>query len=144
MELQLIRESLNATSTEGRLLIDGKFFCYTVEDVVRAESGEWKKEVKVYGKTAIPYGRYPVLVTWSNRFKRMLTGVFGVPDFEGIRIHNGSSEQSSAGCIIVSYQKDDGPDGKRNRVINDKKAMNDLCKIVEAAQKKEKVYLTVV
>ncbi len=84
------------------------------------------------------------MATWSNRFQRILTGVFNVPDFEGIRIHNGSSDQSSAGCIIVSYKKDDGPDGKKNRLVNDKAAMNDLCKIVEEAQKKEKIYLTIV
>lgn len=139
MELLLHRKFLNENSTEGNLYIDGKWFCNTIEDKVRAKPGEWKPEVKVYGKTAIPYGKYPVLVTWSNRFKRMLTGVFNVPNFEGIRIHNGTSELSSAGCIIVSYKDDDN----NHKLVNDKAAMNDLCKIVEAAQKKEKVNITI-
>jgi hypothetical protein len=143
MELILERKVHNQDSTEGNLYVNGKWFCHTIEDKVRAKPGEWKKELKVYAKTAIPYGRYPVLVTWSNRFKRMLTGVFNVPDFEGIRIHNGSSEQSSAGCVIVSYKNDDG-DGNKNKVLNEKAAMNDLCRLVEDAQKKEKVYLTIV
>ncbi len=143
MQIILERKIHNENSTEGNLYVNGKWFCHTIEDRVRAKPGEWKKELKVYGKTAIPYGIYPVLVTWSNRFKRPLTGVFNVPDFTGIRIHNGSSENSSAGCIIVSYKNDDG-DGSNNRLINDPKAMNDLCDMVQEAQKKGKVYIHIV
>ena len=143
MELTLERVIFNPTSTEGNLYINGKWFCHTIEDKVRAKAGLWNRLLKVYAETAIPYGKYPVMVTWSNRFKRPLTGVFNVPDFEGIRIHNGTSEKSSAGCIIVSYKNDDGPDGNKNRLINDPAAMNDLCKLVQEAQSKEKVWLTV-
>jgi len=140
MELVLERKIHNADSTEGNLYINGKWFCNTIEDVVRAKPGEWKASLKVYAKTAIPYGIYPVLVTWSNRFKRMLTGVFNVPDFSGIRIHNGTSELSSAGCIIVSYKDDD----ENNRLINDKGAMNDLVDIISKVQQTEKVTLKIV
>lgn len=137
MDIHLERKIHNTKSTEGNLYINGKWFCHTIEDVVRAKPGMWSYKVKVYGKTAIPYGTYPVLVTWSNRFKRMLTGVFNVPDFEGIRIHNGSTELSSAGCIIISYT------ALKGSLVNDKKAMNDLCKLVADAQKKEKIAITI-
>ena len=140
MILTLSRKIFNKTSTEGNLYINGVWFCNTIEDVVRAKPGEWNKELKVYAKTAIPYGKYPVLVTWSNRFKRMLTGVFNVPDFEGIRIHNGTSELSSAGCVIVSYEDDD----INHKLLNDKRAMNDLTKLIEKTQKTEKIYLEIV
>jgi hypothetical protein len=140
MEIILERKIKNASSTEGNLYINGKWFCHTIEDVVRAAPGAWKSKLKVYAKTAIPYGVYPVLVTWSERFKRQLTGVFNVPDFSGIRIHNGTSEQSSAGCIIVSYKDD----AKNKRLVNDKDAMNDLCDVVTKAQATEKVYLSIV
>lgn len=140
MEIILERKIHNKTSTEGNLYINNNWFCHTIEDRVRAEVGQWKPELKVYGKTAIPYGRYPVLVTWSNRFKRMLTGVFNVPDFQGIRIHNGMTENSSAGCIIVSHKDDK----EHHSLINDRSAMDDICRLVEAAQKKEKVWITIV
>lgn len=140
MELLLHRKILNENSTEGNLYIDGAWFCNTIEDKVRAKPGEWKSELKVYAKTAIPYGKYPVQVTWSNKFKRLLTGVFNVPDFKGIRIHNGTSEISSAGCIIVSYKDDD----KNHLLINDKAAMNDLCNRVQAIQNFEKVSINIV
>lgn len=143
MNLILERKIKNALSTEGNLYVDGKWFCHTIEDVVRAKPGEWKAALKVKSKTAIPYGVYPVIVTWSPKFKRQLTLIDKVPDFSGIRVHNGSSEQSSAGCIIVSYKDDDG-DGNKNRIVNDKAAMNDLCKLIQDAQKKEKCWIDIV
>jgi hypothetical protein len=139
MELLLKRKIFNENSTEGNLYVDGKWFCNTIEDKVRAEPGKWSSDLKVFSKTAIPYGKYPVLVTWSNRFKRPLTGIFNVPNFTGIRIHNGTSEKSSQGCVIVSYKDDD----KNHVLVNEVKAMNDLCKLVEKAQKKEKIYITI-
>jgi hypothetical protein len=139
MELLLHRKILNDKSTEGNLYLNGKWFCHTIEDKVRAKNGFWNKLLKVYAQTAIPYGKYPVLVTWSNRFHRQLTGIFSVPDFEGIRIHNGTSELSSAGCIIVSYKND----GANHKLINDKLAMNDLTSIIELAQKREKITITI-
>lgn len=144
MELRLERKFLNKTSTEGNLYVDGKWFCHTIEDRVRAGKGAWSKHKKVYAQTAIPYGEYEVKVTWSNRFKRPLPLVINVPDFEGIRIHNGSSELSSAGCIIISYKNDDGPDGNKNRIVNDTKAMNDLTKLLEETQKNEKIILKII
>jgi len=140
MELLLHRKILNETSTEGNLYVNGKWFCNTIEDRVRAAPGQWHSSIKVYAETAIPYGRYPVLATWSNHFNRILTGVFDVPDFVGIRIHNGTSEKSSAGCIIVSYKDDD----LHHKLVNDKAAMNDLCEKVKEAQQKEKIWLTIV
>lgn len=144
MKLLLHRKYLHDNVTEGNLYIDigdgMKWFCNTVEDKVRAAPGKWYSKLKVYAETAIPYGRYPVMVTWSNRFKRMLTGIFNVPDFEGIRIHNGTSERSSAGCIIVSYKDNDNA----HTLINDKAAMNDLCNMVAKAQKKEKIFIEIV
>ena len=139
MELKLVRITLQKTYTEGELWVNGKFFCFTIEDKVRAKAGLWKKILKVYAQTAIPYGRYPVLVTWSNRFKRQLTAILNVPDFEGIRIHNGTSELSSAGCPIVSYARN-GP----GKLKQDSNAMNMLCDLVLAAQQKEKIFITIV
>jgi len=146
LELWIHRKILNENSTEGNFYIqqpDGKWkwFCHVIEDKVRAKPGDWKKELKVYAKTAIPYGRYRVFSTWSGRFKRLLTGVFGVPDFEGIRIHNGTTELSSAGCPIISYHDVSGEDS--NRLVNDKSAMNDLNILVLNHQKIGDCWITI-
>lgn len=139
MEIVLWRKIFNANSTEGNLYVNGKWFSHVIEDKVRAKPGEWTLGSKVYGKTAIPYGRYPVLATWSNRFKRILTLIYNVPDFSGIRIHNGTTELSSAGCPIISYKNVKG----MKRLENDITATNDLCEMVKKAQLKGKIFITI-
>ena len=50
----------------------------------------------------IPCGTYPVKVTWSPKFKRMLPLVLNVPGRSGIRVHQGTKPEHSRGCILVS------------------------------------------
>ncbi len=105
MELKLKRDLLNSSYTLGELFIDGVHFCYTVEDVVRDKNNDGDLddtgEAKVYGETAIPKGKYKVVLSMSNRFKVMMPEVLNVKDFEGIRIHKGNTAIDTHGCIIV-------------------------------------------
>jgi hypothetical protein len=57
MQIKVVRKEFTEKSTIGELFIDNNFFCYTLEDKVRAET-----EAKVYGQTAIPKGKYEVIV----------------------------------------------------------------------------------
>jgi hypothetical protein len=50
----------------------------------------------------IPPLFYPVSVTMSPKFKRMLPVLGGVPCRSGIRIHRGTKPEHSKGCILVS------------------------------------------
>ena len=50
----------------------------------------------------IPCGTYPVRVTWSPKFKRMLPLLLNVPGRSGIRVHRGTKPEHSRGCILVS------------------------------------------
>ena len=50
----------------------------------------------------IPAGTYPIAVTWSPKFKRMLPIVLNVPGRNGIRVHRGTKPEHSRGCILVS------------------------------------------
>ena len=49
----------------------------------------------------IPTGTYPLRLTWSPRFKKMLPLIDEVPDREGIRIHLGTKPEHSTGCVLV-------------------------------------------
>ena len=99
MDLRLLRDTFTEISTIGKLYVDGLFFSYTLEDMVR------EKGVKVYGKTAIPEGRYRVKIDQSKRFNRAMPLLLDVPLFEGIRIHNGSYAKDTEGCILLGFQK---------------------------------------
>lgn len=95
MRIRVIRFQYSDDCTIGMMTINHEFFCYTLEDMVR-ETG-----VKVYGKTAIPEGKYQVVVNKSPKFQRDLPLLLGVPGFNGIRIHRGNNASHSLGCILV-------------------------------------------
>lgn len=50
----------------------------------------------------IPPGTYPLEVTYSPRFKRLMPLVSAVPGRSGIRFHPGTKPEHSRGCILVS------------------------------------------
>ena len=50
----------------------------------------------------IPEGTYPLSLTWSPRFKKLMPLIDEVPDREGIRIHMGTRPEHSQGCVLVS------------------------------------------
>lgn len=96
MKLQLIRDQYKPDSTVGRLLVDGTFECFTLEDGIRTN--------KVHGRTAIPPGSYRVTVTPSPRFKKDLPRLHDVPNFQGVLIHPGNTSADTEGCILVGTQ----------------------------------------
>ena len=105
MKLELQRTTYTDTSTIGKLLIDGKFFCYTLEDKDRGLLDSMSlltiKARKIFGVTAIPKGYYKLSVSMSNRFRRFLPEIHNVKGYEGIRIHRGNYAGDSLGCVIV-------------------------------------------
>lgn len=105
--------------TIGELYIEGEYFCDTLEDTVR--------EKKIAGKTAIPYGKYEVIVNRSPRFKRELPLLLDVPNFTGIRIHRGNTAEDTSGCILVGENKVKG------KVINSTKYELEITKLIKEA-----------
>lgn len=95
--------------TVGRLYFDGIYFCDTLEDIVRDldHDGDMdgEGEEKIPGETAIPYGRYRVIIKRSPRFKRDLPRILNVNDFTDILIHAGSTNEDTSGCVLVGENK---------------------------------------
>ena len=96
MYIQLIRNKLQGNAITGRLVVDGRWFCNTLERV----------------GYQIPALCYHVAVTQSPKFKRLLPLVQNVPRTgdkakgdkamrQGIRFHVGTKPEHSTGCILV-------------------------------------------
>lgn len=139
MEIKLIRESFGDTFTEGKLFIDDAFECYTVEDTDRKMEEDLTRKIK--GKTAIPRGRYEVILSMSNRFKKVLPEILNVPGFAGIRVHSGNSSVDTEGCIILGSVNDKLDD---DWVGGSKIALTQLmAKLKTAKENNEKVYIEI-
>lgn len=112
MKLTVERFEHSPEETFGRLLIDGEFKCFTLEDQYR--------KVKVKGDTRIPAGTYKVdLVDSPNftpRYGHKMLWVKDVPGFTGILIHCGNTDADTAGCLLV---------GKKIGALNYKRAVLD-------------------
>ena len=89
MYIKLIRNEPRGNAITGRLVIDGRWYCDTLERV----------------GYQIPPLCYHVAVTMSPKFKRRLPIVQNVPGRSGIRIHRGTKPQHSTGCILVVADK---------------------------------------
>ena len=85
MLIKLIRNQPSASAITGRLVINGRWFCNTLERV----------------GYQIPALCYHLVVTQSPKFRRLLPIVQNVPQRSGIRFHRGSKPEHSTGCILV-------------------------------------------
>jgi len=100
---RIVREPSVALTTMGAFYINGAWFCWTVEDEIREIKGQPVMSWKVQKETAIPASYYPVKLTMSGRFGRLLPEVLNVPGFSGIRIHRGNFNTDTEGCPIVGF-----------------------------------------
>lgn len=106
--------------------MNGTFQCFTLEDVVRDLGPDGSG--KVWGQTAIPAGSYPVILSMSPKFGRVMPRLLDVPFFTGILIHKGNTDQNTEGCILVANHIV-GPD----LVTDATGAFNDLFPKLQAA-----------
>ena len=85
MYIKLIRNEPQGSAITGRLVINGRWFCDTLERV----------------GYQIPALCYHVAVTMSPKFRRLLPIVQNVPQRSGIRFHVGKVPKHSTGCILL-------------------------------------------
>jgi hypothetical protein len=111
----------NPGFTLGRLKTTLRNF-WVMEDAVREIPGEPVEKWKVKGQTAIPYGTYEVIVSFSQRFQKMLPQLVNVPGFSGIRVHAGNTAADTEGCLLLGLGLSEG----ENKIVNSRAAMIDF------------------
>jgi hypothetical protein len=147
MELILERIAKRKAYTIGRLSIRRQvldeylpgiaddYFCDTLEPTWRDYANG---AYKVKGRSAIPEGRYAVVISWSPKFKQWLPILLGVPNFDGIRIHAGNTSEDTEGCILIGKNRLVG------QVLDSRIWLHRLKqKIVEAKGRGEPVWITI-
>lgn len=143
MNILVKRVARKEAYTIGKMYIDGKYFCDTLEDKDRGLKSNLAlqdiKRLKVSSCTAIPIGTYKVIVNRSPKFGRLLPRLINVPGFDGILIHRGNTSKDTSGCILVGENKIVG------KVINSTTYEKELTKIISKAQSlKEDITITIV
>lgn len=119
-----------------------EWFCNTMEPTARKLTSRMPQTVirrhKIIGKTAIPTGRYRILITRSRRFGRWLPLLMNVKGFEGIRIHAGNKPEDTRGCILLGFNR------RKGYVLDSTRCVLTLVKMMtEAIAKGEKVFVEV-
>ena len=134
MELNIKRIARRETYTVGRLYIDGKYFCDTLEDKDRGLRQDMPTAViratKRKGITAIPTGRYRVtLAVQSPKFSKRaiyqfcngyLPRLINVPGYDGVLIHIGNTARDTEGCLLV------GKNTQVGKVLDSRKTFIEL------------------
>lgn len=147
MEITVQRDASKQGATIGTLTVDG-FSCFTLEDEVRepnegrptvwAKLVSWVLSWKIQNRTAIPRGRYSVIITPSPHFGCDLPILAGVPGFTAVRIHWGNKAADTDGCILV------GQTTEANLIYKSKAAFDVLFpKIKAAINAGEEVFISI-
>lgn len=121
--------------TIGHLYVDGSYICDTLEDTDRMLDSSMTLDqiakIKVKGMTAIPTGRYKVLMNivspkyskskyYMNICKGRVPRLDNVPGYSGVLIHVGNTAADTEGCLLLGYNKVKG------QVINSKVAFENV------------------
>lgn len=143
MRILLQRHALKAGYTIGRMEINGRYFCDTLEDTDRGLRESMTEDeiaaLKVKGATAIPTGTYRIdMQTRSPRFGRVLPRLVSVKGYSGVLIHSGNTADDTEGCILV------GENRERGKVLNSRATLERLLVFLRAAQAEgEKIELVI-
>ena len=143
MRILLQRHALKAGYTIGRMEINGRYFCDTLEDTDRGLRESMTEDeiaaLKVKGATAIPTGTYRIdMQTRSPRFGRVLPRLVSVKGYSGVLIHSVNTADDTEWCILV------GENRERGKVLNSRATLESLLVFLRAAQAEgEEIELTI-
>lgn len=141
--------------THGRLFLEEcGFLCWTLEDEDRGLTQDMDpadiRAIKVYGKTAIPKGRYRIELRvspkfkdrpWAKPFGGLVPYILNVPGFDAVAMHVGTTPDDTDGCPLLGMVRGN----KRGRLYESTAAYTDLMRhyLVPAHERKDEMWITI-
>lgn len=149
MIVKIEREELEG-KTIGEMFVDDKHFGWTLEDHCRDKNADGILEEKIYGETALPYGRYRLIISYSGTFRKQMIQIVNVKggsirfgsysvDAAGCRIHGGNTIKDTFGCPLLGANRKENGDVYGCKEVNEK-----LFLLVEKACTTGIVYLDII
>lgn len=130
----------DSPTTVSTVLINGVYFCDSLEDRDRglfsADTLSYISSVKVKHETAIPYGTYQVVMSFSNKFQKYLPELLDVPGFAGIRIHAGNTQVDTSGCLLMGTRTN-------TKLVNSRTTVAKLISTIQSVVKREKIFIEI-
>lgn len=102
MKIEVVRTYFNQNYTKGIMLVDNKFFGYTLEPQKKGSN-----ETSCLNR-CIDTGTYVAEYEYSPKFKQHLIELKNVPNHTEIKIHSGNFRKDTRGCILVGLRSDVG------------------------------------
>lgn len=102
MKIEVVRTYFNQNFTKGIMLVDDKFFGYTLEPQIKGNNET------SYLNRCINAGKYVAEYEYSAKFKKHLIELKNVRNHTEIKIHSGNFRKDTRGCILVGLRSDVG------------------------------------
>lgn len=125
MILSQYRKPSVGGATISKLYLGGQYLCDILEDEVREIPGMPVADWKIHGETAIPAGKYKVVLQDSGRFGLNTLTLLDVPGFKYIRVHGGNTAANTEGCLLPGTKNSD------NTVASSQVALRALHALIE-------------
>jgi hypothetical protein len=143
MELEVKRKLRQAKDTIGDYFINGNWFSNTLEDFDRGLTDDMTVDqimaIKVPNETAIPTGRYELIMDYSDRFGCIMPHITNVKGFVGIRQHVGNTDKDVEGCQAVGIYN-----GQEDFISDSQTTFDMLMDIFgRAVQRQERIFITI-
>ena len=117
--ITVLRFDYSKNHTKSIIFVNDQFFCFGMEP-----ENKFNNTIKGQ-RDLIPEGSYPIKLSKSPKFKRVLPEILNVPNNSGIRIHPGNFPSDTSGCLIMgAYFYEDN-------LFNSKKKVDEFYQILK-------------
>ena len=125
--ITVLRFDYSKNHTKSIIFVNDQFFCFGMEP-----ENKFNNTIKGQ-RDLIPEGTYPIKLSKSPKFKRVLPEILDVPFNSGIRIHPGNFPSDTSGCLILGTHFDE------NILFNSRKKVDGLISILKSFEDRKDI-----